>query len=343
MGKTTGATFGMDIDMDRVKDGYRFVSTHPKIKSFTRDNSVLFTHTDLDGHMAAMVIDAVIPEIPTFCNNYGNKRVWTIDQIYGKNVIFTDYSLNAKDFNDLLSGEYGILSLTVFDHHETTLKNIKLQNGDKNHIPYYIDITTEYCGAKIAFENCKVKDLIKDLFSEEQAKRAAKLINYVDDYDCWKKQYIESDYINAYVYGSGMMYPRSPIYTSMLYADDGLEKAIKYGKKFYDNKMELYRTQEDAFAFEVEDFKGLHIKAIQGYGNSLMFPDIYDYDAVCIFHQDNRTQDWKYSLFTEKDEIDILSIAESFGGGGHAHACGFTTYENLFKHEQYKAIVGENY
>lgn len=335
----TSIRFGME-DVDIKKSP---AVVHPKISKFTRDDSVLFTHTDLDGHMAAMVIDSIIPEIPIFCNNYGNRRVWTIDQVFGKNVIFTDYSLPKKDFDDLMSGKFGILSLTIFDHHETSLKLIDKDNfNTKFNVPLYMDIDIERCGSKIAFEDCEAYNLIKNLFSEDQAEKAKKLIDYVDDYDRWQKKHIECDYINSYVYASGMMYPRSPIYTSMLYAPDGLQKAIEYGKKFYDNKMELYRTQEDAFAFEVEDFKGLHIKAIQGHGNSLMFKDINEYDAVCVYHRDYKTEDWKYSLFTSKDDVDILSIAESFGGGGHKQACGFSTYDNLFKHEQYKQIVGKD-
>ena len=32
---------------------------------------------------------------------------------------------------------------------------------------------------------------------------------------------------------------------------------------------------------------------------------------------------WNFSMYTTKEEIDILSIAKDFGGGGHKMACGF--------------------
>ena len=38
---------------------------------------------------------------------------------------------------------------------------------------------------------------------------------------------------------------------------------------------------------------------------------------------DGKNNVWNFSLYTTKDDVDILSIAKQAGGGGHARACGF--------------------
>ena len=50
-------------------------------------------------------------------------------------------------------------------------------------------------------------------------------------------------------------------------------------------------------------------------------PEIHD--AMMPFVYDGRSDSWKFSLYTTKEDIDILSIAKRFGGGGHKGACGF--------------------
>jgi hypothetical protein len=52
------------------------------------------------------------------------------------------------------------------------------------------------------------------------------------------------------------------------------------------------------------------------------------YDFIIYFTYMN-SGFWKYSLFTDKDGIDVGRIAEKFGGGGHIQAAGFQSKELL--------------
>ena len=91
----------------------------------------------------------------------------------------------------------------------------------------------------------------------------------------------------------------------------------------------LYQAEQNRLAmlrsFETE-LNGLKIVACNGAQfNSNSFDSIYNpefHDAMMPFNYDGQANIWNFSLYTTKD-VDILSIAKSFGGGGHLRACGF--------------------
>ena len=64
--------------------------------------------------------------------------------------------------------------------------------------------------------------------------------------------------------------------------------------------------------------------------NSILFGDlINDYPVVAIWVY-NGTQ-YKYSIYSNKENVDCSKIAEKFGGGGHKGAAGFVSTELLLK------------
>jgi hypothetical protein len=65
--------------------------------------------------------------------------------------------------------------------------------------------------------------------------------------------------------------------------------------------------------------------------NSNSFESAYNpefHDAMMPFNYDGQTRMWNFSLYTTKPEVDILSIAKQYGGGGHKQACGFQLPNN---------------
>ena len=75
------------------------------------------------------------------------------------------------------------------------------------------------------------------------------------------------------------------------------------------------------------DFCGIRVLACNGVvANSGSFKSAYHedvHDAMMPFNFDGKNNVWNFSLYTTKDDVDILSIAKQAGGGGHAKACGF--------------------
>lgn len=78
------------------------------------------------------------------------------------------------------------------------------------------------------------------------------------------------------------------------------------------------------------------IAVLDGYGNSDVFGEIYnEVDAVCLFTFDG--QSFNYSMYSRKEDGMIVApVAKYFGehyhtnGGGHDHACGWSSPEIIF-------------
>lgn len=86
--------------------------------------------------------------------------------------------------------------------------------------------------------------------------------------------------------------------------------------------------------FEV-DINGLKVIALNTpFFNSQSFETYYApevHDAMMPFIYDGKLKVWKFSLYTTKDDADILNVAKLFGGGGHAKACGFSLPEDMVR------------
>ena len=48
-----------------------------------------------------------------------------------------------------------------------------------------------------------------------------------------------------------------------------------------------------------------------------------------IFKYDGKAKQWKYGIYTEKEDVDLSTIATKRGGGGHRSAAGFSTEDLL--------------
>ena len=62
----------------------------------------------------------------------------------------------------------------------------------------------------------------------------------------------------------------------------------------------------------------------KAYANSKAFDAVYDpkkHDVMVLFGI--REEEYKYTLFADKDNVDVSAIAKKHGGGGHKGAAGF--------------------
>lgn len=63
--------------------------------------------------------------------------------------------------------------------------------------------------------------------------------------------------------------------------------------------------------------------------DSLIFGDlIKNYPIVAIWVFDG--EKYKYSIYSDKSDIDCSKIAERYGGGGHKGASGFVSEKMIF-------------
>ena len=106
-----------------------------------------------------------------------------------------------------------------------------------------------------------------------------------------------------------------------------MNSILEEGKMILNYQRKVYAGQVATYSFEatLEDHPNLRLICLNSPGgNSMMFdekwnPDLYD--AMFVFV--SKGESYICSLYTVKD-LDLSVIAKSYGGGGHAQACGFT-------------------
>lgn len=103
---------------------------------------------------------------------------------------------------------------------------------------------------------------------------------------------------------------------------------IETGKtisKYVEREYEQYRK---AYAYESR-IDGIKCLVVNRSCNSLIFGDlIKDYPIVAIWVYDG--EKYKYSIYSDKPDIDCSKIAERYGGGGHKGASGFISEKMIF-------------
>lgn len=83
------------------------------------------------------------------------------------------------------------------------------------------------------------------------------------------------------------------------------------------------RKWRNVAGFEVTDRFGHSWYVLNGVGNGLDFGPEYETHDICCIYSFNGEK-WKYSLYSNKENVDCSEIAAIFGGGGHKGAAGFT-------------------
>lgn len=103
---------------------------------------------------------------------------------------------------------------------------------------------------------------------------------------------------------------------------------IESGKaisKYVEKEYEQYRK---AYAYESR-IDGVKCLVVNRRCNSLIFGNlIKDYPIVAIWVFDG--EKYKYSIYSDKPDVNCSKIAERYGGGGHKGASGFVSEKMIF-------------
>ena len=308
----------------------------------------IYHHNDHDGIVAAGILYNHLKQLKEtyFDDLYENIVFEMID--YSKELnfdhidfdnwdkaYFLDYSFSNKhnidEFEKLLKRRIESEDVVWIDHHKSSVGLL-----DEYNIP---GVRKEgLCGAAWTYLYCN--ELLEDwketvepeAYSTEFHKQndIPLFVKLIDDYDCWKKIYATT---NDFHYGLIVSHPTDTIIYNLLKSNSGIPDIISVGKQIqvflnFDN-ME-YHVNMYGFEFTLpEEHGGYRCFCLNRKGNSLMFGNkVNEYDAVIPFYFNNGK--WTYSIFTIKDNVDCLSVAKSYGGGGHPKAAGWTTNEFIF-------------
>lgn len=273
---------------------------------------ILFTHIDLDGAGAELMVKLIYPDIETYRVDYNFDSDLTYRKIMAEadSIIFTDISVSRDTAESLEATRAYGKELLLLDHHESAKNNLE----DLNYP--WIHINMEYSGALLAF-----------LWYKDQLNMNLDLANYnnygylaqlVSDYDLWHHQYPESKKLQFLwsKIGTEQFITRFLQNSSMVLSDEEesfVKESMDALEESYQIAISNMDPEEDSYGN-----KWLLIRNI-GVMYSLVADRILkenpDAAYCCIMSR-------KGSLSFRSRYYDVKQIAEALGGGGHRLAAG---------------------
>lgn len=282
-----------------------------------------FYHCDMDGRCSAAIVARM--EM-----NYDREDYFEVNYVQplpldkvkaGERVYFVDYSFKADTIHQM-----GILlargcDVIWIDHHTSSLNLLKDPNYE-----WVKDvkglISDEGAGAVLTYMY-----MLKVNYEE-----VPYFIKLVSDYDTWSYKFepettwfklgLETEDFDALDAVWKDLF--SPMHSE--HTRSGLIEKGKIIKEYIDKDNTLYRNR---FEYEIE-LCGLPCKVINKSSNSWIFGEhYYQFPMVMVYAFDGEKV--TYSIFSSDKMVDCSKIAESYSGGGHKGAAGFSSDEILFK------------
>lgn len=261
-----------------------------------------FYHSsDLDGHCSGAIIKYKHSECEMVPINYGEDFPWS-SIVIGETVFMVDFSLPADDTMALSQ----MSNFIWIDHHKSAMAAI----GDE-----FEGIREDGLGAcALAWRWC---------FPNKPTPYTVQLLA---EYDVWN--HTNPDTL-PFQYGIRIedTLPGTRLWTQLFSgnSDVVISSILEQGRtvlRYQEQSNEMYAK---GASFEAA-LQG-HVCLVQNkmYSNSQAFDSVFDpdkHDIMLLFGW--RHGQWTCSLYSQEDGPDVSKIAVSYGGGGHAHAAGFS-------------------
>lgn len=309
----------------------------------TKDNTVVLYHRGCnDGLGAAWAASKVLPEgTPMYHYQYGDKLP---PFIYDKHLILVDLSLTPEQIDDIYP--HHIKSIMIIDHHKTAIDKLGglpaiysyasyLVNREKGGVYMLADISR--AGAVLAwafFNNC--------LTEENWTFKVPMALRLLEDYDLWKFNFEHTDAVNAWMINCAA----SVEDVDAMIDEKGHFKpeAIALGQTLIDYDEGIVKSISRGYVQE-GIWRGYRYALVNGphhLRNRLGDYLNNRYDFTICYNQ--RNEKVIFSMRSSKEcSADMTTIAEHFGGGGHADAAAFgikqNTYRRLFAENPFDKVT----
>ena len=281
-----------------------------------------FYHNDIDGKAAGAIVARKT-------SNYNKENYIMYDYSKpipteliedGETVYFVDLSFSVNSIDKLKEiVEEKHCNLIWCDHHKSSIEILKKY-------PQYGSIKgirkEGISGAALTYMHlyeCEFDDV-------------PMFLKYISDFDCWQFK-LENTLFFKYALELTDYDALDIIWNRLIRAEyseknNMLDKMIESGKiisKYVEKEYEQYRER---YAYESR-IDGMKCLVVNRSCNSLIFGDlIKEYPIVAIWAFDG--EKYKYSIYSDKPDIDCSKIAEQYGGGGHKSASGFISDKMIF-------------
>lgn len=292
--------------------------------------ALCFYHaTDLDGKCSAALVKIAHKDSELFPIDYGEKFPWHLlrpEPLSDADKIFmVDFSL--EPFEQMIKLQrLSDNKLVWIDHHKSAIEAHK--DWNHNHSEYLSINGLRRIGIGACYLVWEY--LKKHLPADPSPQEAPLFIRLLAEYDVWNHTDIRT---LPFQYGM-RLYEADPENVELwlnLWNDSECEKIVKEGQtilKFVEQDNAKY-AKGTCFETSLDGLKCLAIN--RAYGNSGLFScmDTSGYDAMLSFawHKDR----WVVRLFSNREDLDVSSIAKKRGGGGHKDAAGFTCQKLPFR------------
>lgn len=302
---------------------------------------IVYHSKDLDGKASGAILSEAFKSAKLIGYDYGEELLLT-ENISDKSLVMADVTVPMERLFRLA---YDLKGMVLIDHHVSAFNDI-LKYAEENNLEVInsefnglitelrfpeFNFTYYYSAVLSACEICFRLYPIGTSVTEAK-------VRLLGQYDTWRnngkelvKDFNWEEQVLPFQMGSRVHNTVKQV-LDFLFKDNindtitAGEGIIKYLDIANGNNMVA-----NSFLFEMN---GMRILACNGAGfSSQSFKDFYleeIHDAMMPFYYCGVTRTWKFSLFTTKDDTDILSLAKNFGGGGHQKACGFQLAQEEF-------------
>lgn len=267
--------------------------------------------SDFDGQCSAAIIKLAYPECELVGVDYSDEPDYgTV--VDGETIFIVDFSFPRVDMLHLNTNT----DLIWIDHHKSAIDSMFDMNikGLRQIGVGACELTWHYLAASRGIT--------------EDTPKAIKLLSRYDVWDHKDPEVLWFQYGLRLAKDTG---PHSPIW-SVLFEDQSIAVAgtISDGKKIlkYETIQNALVAKSMSYTLEFEGLRALVIN--RPFSNSKVLDSVYDpakHDIMIVAGFKN--DEFKYTVYSNKPEIDVSKIATKFGGGGHAGAAGFYSTKKL--------------
>ena len=221
--------------------------------------------------------------------------------VTGKNVAILDFSYSNSVIKEMLRKAE---SLIVIDHHKSAMVEL--------HDIACAIFDMKHSGAILAW----------NFF--HPAKDPPKFIRYIEDRDLWKWKLPYSKEFSA---AFGMIPFEFEAFTE--FEDDStFDDACKRGAYILAYSKTVVKKVSDQATLRTWQGKKIYIVNSSHWMSEIGGRLSPDCDFVVIWHFDHDRQEYRVSLRSFHEDIDVSEIAKQFGGGGHKKASGFSVHDD---------------
>lgn len=284
----------------------------------------------IDGFASAMAVHMKWPDVELRPINYGRETKDKLHNVYGMKILFVDFFPGAEWIKKLIDSECHI---TVLDHHKTAMEEA-IDLLKRRLISGIFDM--ERSGAGITWDVLHGN------------KTRSRMINYIEDRDLWKFNYIKRTkdfhaFIASHPYDldhwiniHNTIRNNDNLYRMLSEGAAIRRKHVKDCNEYINELLQWWHFDPDEpfhraeLCGDVEKIQNkayyrvpvLNIPYTHGSEACHLLLEKFPQAPFAGYYVDlNGIRKWGFR--SENNRVDASAVAKMRGGGGHRNACGF--------------------